>query len=503
MKYTSSGFAGGSLFKRIRDTVYLSDCPEIADTHRVNADFETVRHRFSSQSGIKTFFDLSMSYGAYVSEHRSEPPYMSFLTDLLKSRLREIRLLEECSIFPGALHYGGFRVGFHDKGIVEDSFHSTRVWRLFGIGQLGYIHDAGGQEQAGMTVLRFTHTRFNHVAQVYALAGLVSANLKLSSKDAIHFVIAGLLHDHEMPAGGDTIQAIDPKGLDEEANFPRIFGNPKWEEFRKRYSLSNGRLHSIVRGEGTLGKLLDYIDKLGYISLDTYHFLARGFAGGVDVIGRIIAEDPLFCGWWDSIEILNGVPVVRDIDRLARFLRVRALLFRYLYYNPLCRYVEHAATQAAVSLLYREGKITKEELLTKNDEWLEREIVEKFFGVQSFLYTVGGNGIGSIESFVAVEEIIKREREYLSAKSDSILTFTQMFDGKANPAVNSFFVEKGGRIMTFAEARPAEAGAIKTIMTWNAPHKLYVLDLKQVHIDPEAVHKLRDERRKILKMKIV
>ena len=113
-------------------------------------------------------------------------------------------------------------------------------------------------------------SRYEHSIGVGYLASLVSNHLKLAKKEKMELIAAGILHDIATPPFGHTIEYIlrDQFDFDHETFASKIVeGKFVYPIFRgwlskstkilRKYSLDPKKVASYIRGEGTLGQLIN------------------------------------------------------------------------------------------------------------------------------------------------------------------------------------------------------------------------------------------------------
>lgn len=412
----------------------------------------------------------------------------------------------------------GFTCAIKSDGMIHDVCIALRAFRLDGIRQLGFLHDPVMNEATADSglAMRFEHTRYMHSLMVVATASLFGYQVGLSEHDLKHLQAAAPTHDVLTPAGGDSVKAIDPAGLDEDVHYPEVFrDNQEWRRVREKYGLDEILLASIVRGEGVLGRLLDIADKTTYIAHDIEAYLKgdhdprsyKGFIAPESIVSIYDLKQrlgPRSCQLWDCCVIENGQVVITDIDRLVGFLSLRALMFRHLYYNPLARYREHMLAYLLLDPLYRDGMITRAELLRMNDFELE-VFLSGFigdgsrYGRHSFTVIMELSDTSrspEIEEYQTRERAVERMRA-LYQENPELLFMLDVIPRVSEKAVQYLVRDEGGEIKSLAEARPGDAEAIRSIDYDPLPAKLYILTPEKVAglIPPNLLEKLHARQR--------
>jgi len=432
-------------------------------------------------------FLVTMLVGFYEDhqlKHRAEPEWVVWLDDNVSRHIRREAaiagdLLEPHTIVP-AMPLSGIGFIALEDGLTEKTIRTFGLGRLQRIRQLGFLHDPvirkGLSGVAGMGQL-FAHTRYLHTHDVHVLALLMARNNSLAEDDETHLRVAALTHDALTPAGGDTIKLIAPASLDEETNYPSIFTMFPWQGLRDEYHLSEERLSAIVRNEGLLGQLLDLADKIAYVARDSSMFLGRLILGGLGLncesfqeIRRFIDEHPEVCTLWDCITVDDGRVVIEDGERLASFLKLRALLFRNVYYAPEARFLEHLLAKVVVQYLFDKKLISVRSLLRMGDFELEAQI-DRLMGEFFCSRTIGLDLRAFAETFDTDAQAQEREQELVR---QGALTLLDRFNVVAKSGAN-MLVCSGGRVVPFKDAFPQDTQDIEATLRDTKQYRLYYL----------------------------
>lgn len=367
--------------------------------------------------------------------------------------------------------------------IIKEGYLTEKACRAFGlfrlchVKQLGYLNDPAVSECEMQTFTRgFSHSRYSHSIDAAALIVLMSFNNQLSQNLIAHAQLSALAHDAMTPAGGDTVKLVCPEIFDEDANFEELLERFNWSELRKEYKISQDLLVATVHGQGLLGELLDISDKISYVSGDLYAYLNRyspqgpiAYPEGYKEIDFLVKKLPYICSVWDCVKIIDKHAVFTNPFRLANFLKLRALLFRELYFHPGARFKEHLLASVIVKYLFSTGRITKNKLLTIDDHGLGL-ILDQFFGQKnSFSETIGIED-PRVETFRTERQALLRESE-LMKMSDLAFTHIEKISN-AKPATH-FPVMTSKGIMPFCEALPKLAKEIQSIAEIKFPYRLY------------------------------
>ena len=262
-----------------------------------------------------------------------------------------------------------------EKSLFYEFGHSEAFFRLGKINQLGYLVPPRPEEwdkeiNISYLVPQFPHTRWIHSLLVAILMEVILARNGFAKEERNPMVLAAGSHDVAIPAGGDSIKRVDPKNLSEEENFAWVlehYGLTK--RWSKQFGFDIALAKGWVKSRGIIGKLLDVIDKICYAALDCYHL---GSVRPGQVRDFCLCH-PLVMDVWQNIRF--------NLDKtnfgfshpecLFRFLLLRAYEFQELLFNPYSRALDLFLKKLAQPL-YEKGIITKEQLLTRGDDWLEQ-----------------------------------------------------------------------------------------------------------------------------------
>ena len=405
------------------------------------------------------------------------------------------------------MQYAGINsFAIENVSMFEDLHDVFKLGRLQLIKQLSLLRDPasaiiGGGED-------FPHTRYGHSFDVLAIANLLGINAKLSLEDLRILQIAAVSHDFRTPAGGDVTKLIDPEAFDEDKHYGEIFETKEWKAFAKKYGISKEqeeKLYQVIQGEGVMGKLLDLADKLAYVARDADVYLNEIMRvidikemedGAVSYndkpelqsIKNILESDPLVCNVWDSVEIINGQVVVTNVQKLSDFLKLRALLFKELYYNYVGRFSVYMFAKEIIKYLYETGKLKQKEFLEGGDSML-MAYLEKFIGSQMFpILTKPRNAV--VERCLNIKEARKFAASF-NNDSEKIAIIDD-FSPISNSGTNKFKVKNNDKIVSFNEAFPEEAGKIDSLMVPPLFINVYVMTFKDLGIPRSHQEKIKD-----------
>lgn len=267
------------------------------------------------------------------------------------------------------------------RGLFYGLDHSEPFYRLGGINQLGYLVPPRPEEwdkdvSVAYTVPQFSHTRWVHSLLAAILMELILARNGFSKEERAPLVLTAGCHDIGTPAGGDSIKRVDPKGLDEEENFAWVLDRYGLaEKWAKQFGFDLVLAKGWVKGKGVFGRLLDTIDKMVYTALDCYYL------GGTrpGEVRNLCLKYPLIMDVWQDIQFTPDRTkfVFTRPERLFRFLLLRAYEFQELLFNPYSRALDFFLKKLTQPL-YEKGIITKEQLLTRGDDWLEQVLSQYY-----------------------------------------------------------------------------------------------------------------------------
>ncbi|MFA6601981.1 MAG: hypothetical protein WCT02_03955 [Candidatus Paceibacterota bacterium] len=433
----------------------------------------------------------------YASLNRNlEPDWLCKLPDEAQAFIRRAYATGE-GTDPRAISPNISLLGFGylipDCGLSEDAVKVFRLARLMGIRQLSFLHDPVSDETTiGSGV--FNHTRYCHSLDTYALAGLIAHILELDPRLLNTLLTAAISHDALTPAGGDSVKLIDPEAFDEDINYPKLLVGKDWEEYRERYGIDRDLLVETILGRGLLGQILDLSDKCAYLARDIHYYANWSYSRGGDQaeeFGEVMylaGHHPDLCALWQHLSHENGRLVIEDPEALTRFLRARAGMFRSLYYNPHSRFFEYMLGKGVVNHLYRTGRVTRRDLLTRTDAWLE-EMMNQELETQYLLTSASSISGAWIETFPDQEQAKKRAAEL--ASDPRVIVIADTFHVHTSDGTRNFQVRHGGQVMPYAEARPEQVKLLKELMSFPAFTSVFVVPANKLHLSALSVRRLK------------
>lgn len=431
-----------------------------------------------------------------IEDTQNSPAWMSILDAdsqiYIRSRFVMQEAFEHPTVIP-SFQFHGIGYVIDDDGMTIEICRALDSWRLQHVRQLAFLHDPLTKKSVKHPSLIFPHDRLTHSFDVSVVANLIIGNNPCLEGIAKEIRAAGIMHDILTPAGGDTTKGIDRDGFDEDANFPELYSRRGWKEFQERHHVHEERLASIVLGKGIGGRVLDLADKSSYMARDLLAFLIRGEINGKReytqmfyAMKKLADENPTICALWAHARVVGDNLVIDDEEALYQFLKLRAFLFKGLYYNPRSRMVEYIVAQKILGWAYFNGLVTREELLEWTDDQLERYI-ERLTGFHLSFSTVDQ---AEIETFSDLSSALKREADL--KKDPGLLVVVDDFVSQTKDGTRSFCVERKGKAVHFADACPAQAKHIaKLVEVKGNAVRVYKLSVQDLKIRPNIARELR------------
>lgn len=367
---------------------------------------------------------------------------------------------------------GGYVVDFDDTGLLGGAYDLFRLYRLGGVRQLGWLtQPLLQQDMPNMYPMRFEHHRLIHVWDVAALANLLGHGLNLPTEDMRTLTLAAATHDARTPAGGDTTKLLDRDFFDEDAHYGELLVGDKMTAFLGRFGIDPARPIDTVHGKGLLGSLLDLADKTAYLCRDAFWFHMRleeeilDCEEGVAIHG-MLKDSPAPCDAWRSAELRNGQLVLTDVEALARMLKLRALLFRALYWHPGARFTEFIVSHLVLRHLFETGEITREKLLEWNDQELDKRI-EKYT-LQKFGVSFGEPVYEGFDTLAAAEAC----RDELHAAGERYVMI-ETLPPRIKSGTHFRVIDPRGESRPLVEAYPELAAPVDALARVINPFRLY------------------------------
>ncbi len=386
-------------------------------------------------------------------------------------------------------------IGWAIKGdFFEELMQVFNLWRLNKVKQLAFLRNPIIRENnPNIISLDFPHTRFDHSLDVGVLMGISIQNISRQKDQPPMFdllktaLTAGFLHDLLTPAGGDTMKTVSDEDFDEDMHFNEMFQKPECKAFFKRHHIDENLLYDTILNKGVLGKLLNYADKIAYTSRDTYHFLNMiriqemgntvDRSEGFHKIAALVAENPLITSIWSNIVLRKGIPCFSGkgiIKKVADFMKLRALMFRHLYYHPQAQFPERALAWFVMKQIYNNG-VTREDLLREGDQWLERKI-DEYTGIPFFASRCLNMVHPKLDTFETQAQAHTFMREMHGSKKH--MYFYEEFKSRTKNGIEDFHISYNRKIADLFTLDPVNAEVIKDIMTFPEVHRVYSFNLE-------------------------
>jgi len=433
-----------------------------------------------------------------------EPSWMDKLPPFARRYLRCSYAMTE-GIDPLAIvpkfPYMGFGYIVPDGGMAAEAAQVFHLHRLSGIKQLSFLHDPVLKENdRSAGALMFEHTRYCHVLDTHAVANVIAENVGIKDGHLNTLLTAAISHDALTPAGGDSVKLVDPAAFDEDAHYPELLVGEKWGKYRERFNIDRELLVKTIMGEGLLGHILDIADKSSYLARDVNAYLMTpnpkidARYPNLSAVADIVIKDPYVCAVWESARKYNGSLVFGNAERLARFLKLRALMFRGLYYNPYSRFFEYLVGKGVVKYMYQNGLVSRHDLLREQDYWIEGKIDETL-GTYSMMHRFHNLDNARIEEYLDVNAAAGRAAEF--ENDHSVIVILDNFTPATNNGTRKFLVRKGNKAVEFADACPKDAEEIEGIMTFQKMVHLYFFSADDLQISLAGRKKLKEIMRSV------
>lgn len=432
-------------------------------------------------SNMEQVLHIKARYDAERTRLGREPGWIADAPMALMRWLRlQFAIQEEAAEIVLDLPYTGISFAIKDDGLHFDLCRACNVWRLSGIRQLGFLqapspnHDCLGSQPLS------DGTRYLHTTDAMAISTLIAHNLALPESLYNTVRAAAILHDIGTPAGGDSVKLVDVQGLDEDLNFRAILARHEFGPVFERYGIDHDTLCEAILNRGLAGEILDIADKLAYTGRDihqTRHHISIGARSGVQPGLRTLEQHleryPEVCSIWDCVVEHDGHAVFTEPARLAAFLRVRALMFRELYYHPRARFAEFLVSRLIVKALFRRKLVTPASLREMTDEELVR-LMETEYGTGPYSFgRICDEDTSRVRSFATLEEA----RGFVATLKEKGTMFAVIDDDRKSIKTGTHLrVVVGGRVSAFSEACPGDAREIQELAQLYPMVRVYYLE---------------------------
>ena len=451
------------------------------------------------------FGGLLSHYGHIHGQHHREPAWVRKIPPTVVQEIRRRHAIngsEETVIeHSGA---GGVRFCVPHGSLFAASEEVFDFRRLGGIAQLSTLRVPvssipSPSAQAQPMRKRFSHTRVAHCRRVAGFMTLMASNLL--HEQVAPATVSAVGHDTLTAAGGDMTHALDREAFDEDLHFARLLQRPDFQIFLKCWNLPGELIVSTVAGQGVLGDMNDAADKLGYVGLDADHYLAAvrenlplWYPDGFLAIEGMIIKHPEVCRIWESARIREGQLVFEDSAGLAAFLRLRMLLFRWLYCNPICLAWEHALAESFLRPMYVSGFVTREQLWSHDDRWLSLQFDEFLERRPRFrpglLEDLEPFPFGiTFEQYSTLEAALIRARAFNDDSSKTVVV--DKMTPVTKTGANRFRVVEGGKVKKFSEAFTRQTAELEALLRGDQVVSVAILDLPELGIPPRVWPKVK------------
>jgi len=267
------------------------------------------------------------------------------------------------------------------EGVLYELTHNSAFWRLAMISQLAYLVYPRDDTLNKYKEIWYCLPAFPHNRALHSLPVAIMAYLKLKeagfSDDVVNRTVLAIgMHDCATPAGGDTAKRLNRFGLDEEENFSWVIGHHGLDKiWGEKFGFKLDEAAAIVKGQGRFGQLCNYLDRISYVAYDCY-YLGMQSEGNIRRIG---IRHPTVIDVWQDIahDSKRGIFYFTDQQRLYNFLLLRAYEHQEFLFNPYSRALDFYLGNS-IKRLARLGLITREDLLTINDDQLYLRLEKAF-----------------------------------------------------------------------------------------------------------------------------
>ena len=373
---------------------------------------------------------------------------------------------------------GGYSVDISENTLIGDAYRTFKIFRLGGIRQLAWLTIAVTKEEAREVIpQRYEHRRLQHVLDVTAIANLLAYQTQLPEQERNTLILAALTHDTLTPAGGDTTKLLDREFFDEDKQYHTLFEDPEIRELLARYNIPKELLNQTVLGKGVLGGLLDIADKTAYVSRDMWQIARRA----TSPLTKLAEEDrahaltntyPNICNAWQSVYVRDDRIVFADARALARFLELRALLFRCLYFNIDTRFSEFVVGHLILKELINTGRLRKKDLLAWTDSQLDHHI-ETYTHLPS-QWEFGTPHRKGFRDHISMQEMVERQKEDRENAVMSEILPPRIKSG------TEYLVQINGRIGPLHECAPELANPIDELAQTKDPFRVYWIPISSM-----------------------
>lgn len=259
--------------------------------------------------------------------------------------------------------------------IYRDCYQTFGLKRIDKISQLGGIallHDEASfflpPWMGNMQMHRTSTSRWVHSLTTAVLNELMLRNNAFDERRVKKGITLSLLHDSAIFPFSD-LAVIEPR-FNEDENLPLYLeqiNKTERENFEKKYDVVCSEIPGMIKGEGILGSFHKIADRLAYTAYDSLFFeiflrgkrkmLSKKGENPLEELVDIFEKQPRLFDIFKEVKFDAEKETVyfEDSQKMALFLRVRALMFAHVYLNPE-RLKFQALVRRSMSNLSAEGK---------------------------------------------------------------------------------------------------------------------------------------------------
>ena len=411
--------------------------------------------------------------------------------DILNPEVQEqTRRISNEADFIFFLPYSGLRAFVKEGSIYSQTARHFNVWRTSELKQLGYL-SALGSNLDDKYFTTFKHDRFDHMLVTAAINEAVLRGANLPEQQIRTGIVAGMIHDTAMPAGGDAMKLLEPDALSEEDHWKDVATEKDWQ-FLKDNNLCPEEIDRAIHNEGIVGDVLDKADRLSYTMKDLFNLGASARQPHRLITREWQMYHPYDPYYTDFDDIINEDPNVGDIykeigidcptgevyfsdqDRLGRFLKLRAMMTQRVYSHP----VNQGRDQMLVAIvrpLY--GKqIDAQMLRTMTDKDLDL-VVGKYYrdkdaGVDITDWRFG-QWKASFRRFETKDEACQFESELRQGDQQLVIGQKRV---KSFQTGEAYLVQTEHGRLPFGEVDQKTAADLSVISKQNVGHYVYFVD---------------------------
>lgn len=382
---------------------------------------------------------------------------------------------KELDLVPRALPFSDFKRFLMEGSIFEEVLKNPQFTRLEGVKSLSLISSHSDHNERADY---FKQDRSEHDIMVGLISGEIGRLNGFPQEKVTLLELSGVLHDIKTPALGDAAKKVDPKALNEEKNLWNYL-DKRTKAFLRKNGGHKKELEEIIENRGIDGDILDKADRIVYTMIDLDRLsdklggplsdpklvFIRDFVDYNPKIGNIYKEV--------GADQRKNEVFFNNPQNLAKFLLIRALLYRDLYLNPVNQGRDLFIMKLISPLYSRRGDslLTPADLCEMQDEDLLRiiskNLVERYGSVierQARPYTLSDHLINWLPEYKKCdnEKQAKALARELSKQKDIAVIGVRECKG-FNPATGYKVVSSGVNIVPFETHMPKEANELKQI----------------------------------------